>query len=351
MRDDERYEALIKDAYANSLQGKYGESLAAARSAVLRAKGLGSLGLELRATRVEASTLSLSGSMREAFERLEWVLGLTAGELPEELREIRVAHAIVSAHLDWAEVAGWLGCATAARRLEVLERAAVIGEGRPGWLSGVLSLRASIMREQTRLDEAIELGAEAIRTFMHGAPGSTLASHRQQHADILQAKGHYERAELQYMTILTDETRSARDEKSAYVGLARCALQRGDFAEARRRAETAVEVAAALGDSAMCGALDVLAGALCRTGDLDHAAAVADQLVDRARRLGQRARLFHALRCRLDVAIEAEDQEGARAWLEEAEVVARALDATHGGSTYVAALRARSKRIEQGKTH
>jgi tetratricopeptide (TPR) repeat protein len=353
MAADEAFDKVLSEARKASHRGAYAEALEASRRAIARGREVGSVGLEIRATSVEASTLSLMGRGAEAVERLEWVLGVARGERREpELSEARVAHAVVCSYLDWVETTTWLDTSRIPARLEALARAdaLIAALGKPGWRSGVLSLRASILRAQSRLDDAIALGEEAIRCFERGSPGYTLASYRQQHADVLMEAGRLESAEVQYMAILMEKDRSRRNEKSAHVGLAKCALVRGDAIEARRRAEKALEIAKPLGDSAMYGPLEILIEALHRAGELDHATAVADKLVDRARVSGNRQRLFYAVRRQIDLAISRDDQEGARAWLDEAGALAIVLDGSTDGDRYARQVRTRQARLAERAT-
>jgi tetratricopeptide (TPR) repeat protein len=343
------FEQSLKDAYRLCAAGEYAAGLAASQSAAARARDIGSVGLELRAARIEASLLSLMSRKKESMARLDWALAVAGGErLPADLTELRVAHAVVACHLDWVETAGWVGIAKE-ERLRVLDRAEDLLKelGRPEWRTGVASMRSTLMRSMGRLDEAIALGEEAIRCFTTGAPGSTLASYRQQHADALLDAGRLDSAEVQYMAIMMEPGRAVRDEKSALVGLARCALRRGDAIVARSHAEKALTIARPLGDGAMCGALDILMQALKAAGELDHAAAVADQYIERARRAGEKGRLFYALRSQIDISFEREDDEGARAWLEEAAIVASALDRATGGDVYGKQVRTRRARLDK----
>ena len=346
---DPLFERLVAEAREQSHRGQYAPSLEAARPAIARARDLRSTELTVRAILREASALSLSARGEEALERLASILSL-ASEKPRVLclTDLRVAHAVVSAHLDWVSVTGFIGPVPAPRRIEVLDRAdALLTEiGRPDWRSGVLGMRSTLLRSLGRLEEAIRLEAEAIRAFSIESPGFTLASHRQQHADMLFETGRIEEAEREYRAILTDTHRAVRDEKSANVGIARCALRRGDLTVARRYAEEAVRIAGPLGDSAVYGALHVLGEVLGESGELDHAVAVADQLVERARKTRSPQRLFFAMRSQIDLAIKRSDGEGARDWLEEAEKLARLLDGPTGENRYGVQLQWRRARAE-----
>jgi tetratricopeptide (TPR) repeat protein len=345
---DATFERFLTESRERSHRGDYARSLEAARRAVARARDLRSTELSVRAAEREANTLSLSGCGREAAERLGSILSLV-NERPRSLRltDRRVAHAVVCAHLDWVSITGFIDPVPVQRRFEVLDRteALLMEMGRPDWRSGVLGMRATLLRSLCRYEEAIPLSAHAIRTFSEGAPGSTLASYRQQHADTLFDARRISEAEIEYRAIVTDARRSVRDEKSAHVGLARCALRRGELAVARQHAEEAVRIAKPLSDSALCGALHVLAEVLEKSDELDHAVAVADQLVEKARKTKSPQRLFFAIRSQIDIALAREDGESARSWLEGAERLASLLDGK-GGSGYAAQLRGRRERID-----
>jgi hypothetical protein len=107
-----------------------------------------------------------------------------------------------------------------------------------------------------------------------------------------------------------------------------------------------VRVAKPLGDSAACGALHVLTHVLEAAGELDHAVAVADQHVEKARKTGSPQRQFFAVRIQIDLAFARADRDGARAWLEEAAALARQLDGAAGGDAYGRQLRDRRARLE-----
>lgn len=358
MTVDATFDQLLSEAYASSSAGAYAKSLDAAQRALGLARQESSIGRELRATRIEASTLSLMGRQKEALARLDWALETAAGHRASPvMKEPRVAQAVVATYLDWAEITGLVGAASMVERLDVLDRAddLLAAIDKPQWRSGVLSMRATIMQSLGRMEEAVALGAEAIRCFDTNdpGPGSTLASYRQQHADLLAAlpgDDQLESAEVQYMQILVEPRRSVRNEKSAYVGLARCALRRGDGEEARHRAQKALELAAPMGDAAMCGPLEILAKALRAIGELDHAAAVADQLIERSRKSGSPTRLFYALRAQIDLSFEREDHASARAWLEEASELASSLDQAAGGDQFARQLHARKARLDEGSS-
>jgi tetratricopeptide (TPR) repeat protein len=333
MATDPIFQRAFSEACAARQRVDYGRALEAARRALGRARELGDVGLELRAACIEGHTLIVLGRHTEALERLAWVqrTGATLGL--EALGAEGVLYAVVYAHIHWVDASKWVGAASLEEGHAMLDRAEALlaACGRDDWRHGVLSSRATLMKYARRFGEAVALGAEAIHRHQAGAPGPSLPSVRQQHADVLYAAGRLESAEVQYMAILTDKTRTKRDDKSAWVGLARCSLEKGDLDEARRRADTAVAKARALGEgSTLCGPLDILCRVLERTGDLAHAAAVADQLVERARQNGGGQRLFHALHRQAHLAARRRDRVAARAWLAEAAALAGVLDGASG---------------------
>jgi len=344
---DKEFETALAEAYARTHVGRYAESEHFAEAALARAKALGSVGLEVRASRSLARALAARGDLRGAIDRLAGVLAM----LPQDGRgspfgEPAVTEAAFAICLDWVELTGVAGAAPPAQRLEVLERAEVLARQavRPEWQSALLGTRGAILRSQGRSKEAADLLRAAVLAFLPGSTTYTLASYRQPYGDVLFELGQVESAEVQYLAILMEPASSTRDKKSANVGLARCALKRGAHADAIGYAEKAVVTARALGDEASCNALGVLADALQAAGEHEHAVAVAHQLIDRARRTGNKVRLFHALRAHVDVSMGG-DREAALASLEEAQTLAEELDRPSGRDRFMAQVRTRRQRL------
>jgi tetratricopeptide (TPR) repeat protein len=310
-----------------------------------RAKELGDFALEIRASRTISWALAHTGRSNVALERLEPILALIEAHLhAPELRDPRVANAALASYLDWAEFASFAEGAPIAARLAMLDRAEVFLKaiGRTEWRCSLVSTRATLFRRMGKLEEAATLCQESILTYDANASAYTLASYRQQYADVLCELGRIESAETQFMAILMEPGRTARDAKSAYIGLARCALRRGATVEGLEHANQAVRAASELGDDAACNALGILIDALIASSELEHATAVADQLVDRARRTGNPTRLFYALRSHADVALKTKDTDAARATLEEMRRLAQDLDVrSGGGERYMAQVRRR----------
>jgi tetratricopeptide (TPR) repeat protein len=346
MDRDVQFEELLASAQALGREGRFEESSIAAEGAVARSRALGSMGLEARATRYVSFALAHRGRVSEAMARLEAVMRhFERRESSPELHDALVAAAIFHMHLDWVSFAGCERAVPPAVSFGVLDRAeSLLGVVGVGPRYALMSVRASLLAQQGKLAEAAQLHEAAILVFEPTA-GYTLSTCRQQYADCLMQLARYESAEVQYTAIACDLGATARDKKSAYVGLAQCALARGDLAKALACAEEAVNVAARLGDDASCAALRVLVKALEANGESAHAIAAAERHVEIARRTSSKTRLYHALIGHADLAARLGDVDAARVSLDDALRVAEEIDARTGEDRYRKSIDARITRL------
>ena len=208
--------------------------------------------------------------------------------------------------------------------------------GRPGWRAGLLQQKARVLNNLGRRDEAIGVAEEALSLELRdgGGPGSRLPCHRWSLGDLLRNAGRHDDARGHYQAVVDDSTCHPYDRMAAVQGLARCALAAGDAALARKHAAEAVRLSEGMGDNALAPPLAALVAACLAEGDLPAARAAAERSLQGARRLGDAYRLYFALRNAADVALDEKDAARARAFVDEAEPHAEALDRQRGSTTF-----------------
>ena len=251
----------------------------------------------------------------------------------EALAGSRAQRAVAQSFVDWVECAQFLPEFPATDLLRVVDwaEAWLRGVGRGRWRAGVCLQRARVLEMLGRRPEALGLAEEAVALAERdpAAPGYTLATHRWRLGDLLRAEGQTERAAGQYQRVLDDPASHPGDRLAALVGLALCALARGEPPRAQELAADAVRLAEGLGENVLCAALEVAVAAHRGVGDLPRARAAAERHLQLARRFGAFDQYF-AVRDRLDVALDEGDRGTAGALLAELQPLAEALDGATG---------------------
>jgi tetratricopeptide (TPR) repeat protein len=236
--------------------------------------------------------------------------------------------AVGHAWFNWTVVARFVGGASAVRLLEVLDSADrwLASAGAEGARAPVLLQRALVHRERGDLDLAVTAARDALAAYRPDTAGFTLASHRAELAAILCDLGRGGEAEQLYRATLEHPASDDYDLAVACIGLAHCALDRGDTEDALLHATNAVTVAETVAEEPLGPALGVLVAAQRSAGDLDSAWCTALRHVETANHAGNHYRAYHALRSAVDVALDRGDRTAAASLLDDLEPHARALD-------------------------
>jgi len=345
---------LISQAWEAHDQGRYGTARAAAARAVQAARQLDDPVLLVRALSVEGGALDMLGDKAAALARYTQILGLAEDPATRgRLEHPDAAWAVANAHMHWVESARLAGGVPVRALFGVLDA----GEdylqaiGRPQWRAGLLLQRALTHRRLGEWDEAVAYAEEALALYQDDAPGYTHATYRWQLGYMLRSAGRPGEAEPYYQAILDDpDTYNPSDRKVALQGLARCALERGDLAAARRHALAAVREAEPLGDDSLFDALATAVAVHRAEGDLDAAAVAAGRLLEVARRLGGHYKLYFAVRDVVDVALDQGDLGQARELLAELGEHADALAAADATTTWAGELASRRERLSQAES-
>ncbi len=345
-------ELLLEEGGRLYREGRYAEALRAWEKAVEGARELGDLGLEMKAVSWEANALSMLGDRAAALSRCTWILGISTDPSRRvEVEKTGVTWQIADAHRAWVVCARFLDKVPVEQLFGVLDagEAYVRAIGHPGWRSGLLWERASVLRSLGRLGEAIGAAEEGLSLMLRdgSGPGVTLATHRWYLGDLLREAERHEEARGHYQAVLDDPVSSPYGRMTSAHGLAHCALAGGDAAKARALAEQAVLLAESMGDDNLGGALDVLISACRYAGDLPAARSAAERMLAGARRIGSSNRLYYALRSVIDVALDEQDTARAVALLDEAVPHAEAMDRSRGRTIYRDDLRARRDRLAE----
>jgi tetratricopeptide (TPR) repeat protein len=347
-------ELLLAEANRFLGESRYAEMLRAAESAVQATRAMGDLGLEIRATWLEATAHQMLGDDAAALQRLTWILTVAADPCRRDaLAQSDVTENIARAHMDWVEAARFLPEIPATELLGVLEAGETYlrAVGEPEWRAGLLLQRADVLETLGRRDEAMISAEEALALELRHpeAPGYTLATYRWSLGDLLRRLGRVDEAERHYRDVLADGSGSAYAWAVAHAGLGWCALDRGDAATARREADAAVRLAEGMGDDVIGLGLEVLIETCRADGDLAGARRAADRYVKTARRTRSEYGLYFALRDAADVALDEGDAASARALLDEAAPLAALLDRQSGlqeNGNYIANRRERLARLD-----
>lgn len=336
-------ELLIAEAGRFCNESRYAEALRAAEKAREGAQREEEIGLEVRATMLEAEALKMLGRDGNALARYSWILGVAEDPAHRSVvAEESVAFDVVTAFSSWAD------CATRLPQMQVDQLFAVLdaGErfaraiGKPTWRAGLLHMRAKLMQALGQSSEAIPFAEEglALKLRDRTAPGATLGGYRGFLADLLREVGRFDEAQALYQTMLDDAKRWPFDRFAAFRGLGGCALHANEAAAARGFADEAMRIAEPMGDSALSRALTDLIDACLAQGDIPAARATSDRHVELATRHGVTDQLFFALGRAAQVALAEGDPVRARTFLTEAQPHADALDRSRNRNAYNAEL-------------
>jgi tetratricopeptide (TPR) repeat protein len=330
-------EALIDHAYELTRAGRYGPALAAAVRAVEAAERLDDPALLVQALVQEAYTLRRRGEDGAALSRYTRILAI-AEDIgnPGRLDQPDVVRAVAKGYTGWVECALRVGGMRVRELFGVLDAGEryLRSAGRSSWRAGLLLQRAAVHDWLGEYAVAVAVGWEALAAYQPGGL-SLLSTHRIFLGDYLRRAGRADEAEPLYQAVLDAPGTTPVDRKDALVGLARCALDRGDIPAGRRHATAAVREAEPLGDSELSRALEALIRACLDASDLDTAAATAARKMEVARRLGGRRDLYRAAQWAVEVAADRGEFDTVAELLNELDGHAAALDADTGTSTEV----------------
>jgi tetratricopeptide (TPR) repeat protein len=327
---------LTGEAWAAISEGRYDGAMAAGERAVRAAEGLDDTALLVEALAAEAEPLRMRGDKAAALARYTRVLALADDPAnAERLRGEQAAWVVARAYVLWVDCAQYLTGVSWRKLFGVLDAAEkwLTATGRRQWRAGVLLQRALIHRRLGEWDAAVAAGQEALIVYQSGAPGASLAAHRCKLGDILRGAGRHGDAQPLYQAILDDPDSTTYARCTAYHGLAWCALADEDPATARQHAVAAVRLAEPFGEDVLCEPLQALVAACRAGGDLDAARHAATRQMDAAGRIGERYRLYPAVRDAVDVALDRGDVDTARGLLADLDDHAAALDAAAGTTT------------------
>jgi hypothetical protein len=132
-------ELLVQEAGRLNGEARFAEALRAAEKAVEGARGLGDLGLEVKAIRQEADALRMLGDDGAALARLSWILGIAGDPVRRsEVEQSGVTWEIASAYWTWVNAARFRTEVPTQRLFAVLDagEAYVRSIGRPEWRGG-----------------------------------------------------------------------------------------------------------------------------------------------------------------------------------------------------------------------
>jgi tetratricopeptide (TPR) repeat protein len=329
-------ELLIEQASSALGEDRFASAVSVAGRAVRAAEQDGDPSLHIRALQVEADALRMSGDDAAALARCTRILGMVEDPATTAGLDTTATWAVANTYIQWVESARFAGGIAVRGLFGVLDAADrwLTATGHRDWRAGVLLERALTHDWLGELDQAIAAAQEALTAYRPNTPGYTLATHRFQLGDLLQAAGRVGEAEPLYQAILDDPKTNPNDRKGAWQGLAWCALARDDPHQALRHATTAVHTAEPLGDNPLTPALEVLVAAQRAVGDLDAAWHTATRHLQTARRIGTHHRLYYALRDAVDIAIDRADHPTAHTLLTELDHHATALDTDTATTTH-----------------
>ncbi|HET7016179.1 MAG TPA: hypothetical protein VFI65_19820 [Streptosporangiaceae bacterium] len=342
---------LVDHALAAYQQDRYTEAQSAAQRAVQAARQAGDLVQLVRALRAEADALLILGDDSAALARYTEILAL-AGDPANSARldDPVAAESIGRAHWSWVACARFITSIPVRELFTALDAADqwLAATGRRHWRAAVLQQRASLHAQLGEEEAAVSCAQEALEVKLAhpDAPGSTLASHRFQLADMLRTAGRRAEAAVQYQEVLDDPRAGNYERAVGHQGLAWCAL-RTDKPQALHQARLAVQLAEPSGAEALCPALHVLVMACRVNGDLDGAWQAAHRYLEAAATTGGHTRLFYANWSACGVALARRDIDSARDLLVEVDKHAQALDAATGGTMQTDRARLSRDRLEE----
>jgi tetratricopeptide (TPR) repeat protein len=341
---------LIGEAWAAYQAGRYQQALAAAGRAVEAAGALDDPVLLVRALRVQASTLQLTGDFAAALARYTRILGLAEDRATSSrLDHLLAAQAVADAYSGWVQSARFVSGIPVRELFGVLDAADrwLAATGHRDWRAGTLLQRAQTHSWLGETEAAVIAAEEALAVAIQhpDAPAITLNGCRFKLGDVLREAGRATEAAPYYQAILDDPDATPWERYCAHQGLARCALAAADPATGRREARLAMLAAEPLGDNALCTSLDVLAEACRADGDLDAAWQAAARYLETAGRIGGHDRPYYAVRMAVDVALDRADLAVAGGLLGELEEHATALDADSGRTAYASETTRRRQRL------
>ena len=349
-------ELLLQEGGSFFEEGRYADALRAAEKAREGATPRGDIGLEVRAVGLEAEALRMLGRDGDALSRYSWILAVAEDPVHARgMAEERVASAVVTAFSAWTNSAIFLPAIQVDRLFEVLDAGErfVRGIGKPTWRAGLLHMRATVLQQLGRVNEAIGFAEEGLALELRdrAAPGVTLGTRRWGLGDLLCDVERFDEARGLYRAVLDDVESGPHDRFVALRGLVRCCLATGDGAGAHTYASDAVRLAEPMGDDALSLALADLTDGCLALGDVTAARVASDRHMEVTRRHGGAMDLFHALRRAAKVAFAEKDAARARTFLAEAHPHAEALDRARDLHVYRAhldKLRARLTALEAG---
>lgn len=336
-------ELLLEQSIRFFKEGRFADALHTAEKASAGAQRLGDVGLQVRAARLEAGALELLGRHGDALTRYSWILGIAENPAHRAaLAGDNVAQAVVTAFMSWSNCALYLPAMRVDQLFQVLDAGERFTRaiGKPTWRAGLLQMRAKVLQNLGRVEEAIGFAEEGLALELRDrhTPGPTLGTHRWGLGDLLRDANRFDDARRLYKAVLDDADAGPYDRFIALRGLHAGALAAKETSKARPLAEEAVRLAEPMGDEALSGALEDLTNSCLALGDLPAARAASDRHTDLARNLGGPINLLAAYYCAAKVALAERDAPRARAHLAEAQPHAEALDRARNRNFYRAML-------------
>lgn len=344
-------ELLIDQALAAYAADRYTVAQAAARRAVQAARPLGDPALLVRALRAEADALWILGDDGAAMARYTEILGLANDPANSaRLDDPLAADSIARAHWSWVACARFITSIPVRELFGALDAADqwLAATGRRHWRAAVLHQRSLVHSQLGEHDAAVSCSQEALELKRRhpDGPGSTLASHQFQLADMLRNAGRPAEATEHYQAVLDNPKAGNYERAVGHQGLAWCALAANDNATAVRQARLAVQLAEPSGAEALCPSLHVLVIANRASDDLDSAWQACVRYLNAAASSGGHHRLFFANWAAFGVAVARRDLDAARKLLVEVDAHARALDGATGATIFTDRARRCHQRLE-----
>ena len=350
--DDTKVADALREASRRHASGEYDLMLMAARHAAQLAAELDDIELQVRAWAAEGRALQRLGEAGAALDCYAAVL--EAAEDPDvrdRLFRGDLARLVAQAHMDWVACARVAGSVPPTEMLAILDQGEAFLDAveRPGWRGGLCAMRARLLRDMGMHTAALPFAREALDLVARhpDAPGYTLASCQWELADALRELRQYDDAAPMYRAVLDEVTSHPTDRLNATIGLGWCSHATGDLVTLLATAETAEAIAADLGPSAQCAALELVVSSARVAGDRDRAREAAERHIQIAFRMRGRYQLYFAFRDAVDVALDEGDTAHARLLLEQAAPCAATLDAQRGGHAFRDDIARRERRLQQ----
>ncbi len=345
---------LIDEAWSLHRDDRYPDALRAAEQALRAAEELGDEAMVVKTSVVEAVMCGMLGDHARALARYTRVIATSRDPVRSSaLAAAGVDWYVAKAWFNWVDSARFLPEVSATDLLGVLEEAEawLAATGHRPWRSATCHLRARVLDHMGRTKEALAHAEEGLSLQLAHpvSPGYTLATHRCTVGHLLWRLGRHDEAGPHYRNVLDDPGSDDHGRKVAEQGLSRCATGAGDHDTAARHARRAVELAEAMGDDALTGALDALTDALIAAGDVTAASAVATRRLDAARRVGGEYGLYFALRGSFDVALRQGELQTAADLLAEARPLAAAIDRSRANHAKADEIAKREGRLAEAR--